>query len=142
MPKLLLQFVQLPFERVVGIYEARGERRRMPDRLRQLAPDAARSYVADLADVVVVSDMLRTAESSLQAVREGRGAQPPSKSAHNFGFAIDLDISASLARLGQANLGFPVAPSKADLDAFMLAAGWYCHRRDHKRDHESWHFNF
>ena len=130
---LRLRLVAFGLEQVAGIYRVRGQAGRMPDRCRFLHPDAAASFVG-IADQVVVSDMFRTPESSLAAVRAGRGAQMPGYSAHNYGLAVDLDISATLARWQ--------FKSKRELDEAMEGHGWFCHRRDHKLDFEAWHYNF
>jgi hypothetical protein len=128
---LTLSLASLSAQAVRGIYGP--ARNQLPARMRFLHPDAAASYVR-LADFLVVSDMFRSPESSLQAVREKRGAQPPAFSAHNYGLAIDLDIQATLTNLETT--------IKAQLDANMEASGWFCHRRDHRSDHEAWHYNF
>jgi hypothetical protein len=78
--------------------------------------------------------MYRSAEASLRARKNRKGAQRPGYSGHNFGFSIDLDIGKSIKAIK--------AKSKKQLDEYMNSAGWYCHRRDHKRDFESWHYNF
>lgn len=117
-----------------GIYAVKGlDFKSLPARMRFLASDAAASF-AEIEPWAVVSDMWRSPESSLQAVREGRGAQPPGWSAHGIGLAIDLDIAASKALLGVA--------TKAALDATMERHGWFCHRRDHVLGFEAWHYNF
>lgn len=136
---LVLQLTPLASSAVIGIYTVGGKPDRMPARALFLAPHAAEQYAA-IASWVIVSDMLRTPESSLEAVRRGRGALPPGYSAHNFGFAIDIDTSSSCRRLGIAR-GQGRAATKAELDAEMELHGWFCHRRDHKLDHEAWHFN-
>ncbi len=124
---------RLPVE-VHGIYTIAGIPGRMPPRALFLEPEAADSFTTQLLDRAVVSDVLRSAESSLNAVRRGRGAQAPGFSAHNYGKAIDLDVKATMKALG--------LKTKAELDAWMERRGWYCHRRDHRMDSESWHFNF
>lgn len=123
-----LSLKQLP-PTVRGIYDGK-----MPARALFLEPAAADSYKRDLLSWVVVSDMLRSAESSLNAVRRGRGAQAPGYSAHNYGFAIDLDVKATMER-GEVK-------TKPALDAKLEALGWFCHRRDHVMDSECWHYNF
>jgi peptidoglycan hydrolase-like protein with peptidoglycan-binding domain len=128
---LTLSLKSLPAQVVRGIYGPSKDQ--MPERMRYLHQDAAASYM-QMADFAVVSDMFRSPEASLQAVREKRGAQPPAFSAHNYGLAIDLDIVATRKRW---NL-----PSKQQLDAEMESRGWFCHRRDHTMDHEAWHYNF
>lgn len=118
----------------VGIYTINGVPNRMPARSLFLAPEAAASFRTKLHQFVVISDALRSAESSLNAVKRGRGAQPPGYSAHNYGLAIDLSTTATRRR-GSIK-------SKAVLDEIMEAHGWFCHRRDHLLEHESWHYNF
>lgn len=130
-----------------GIYDVRGiPHKSMPERMRFLHPDAAQSFAA-IAGWAVVSDMFRSPESSLRAVREGRGAQPPGYSAHNVGLAVDIDIKATAERLtsewarraaGNASL----LATKTLLDAEMERHGWFCHRRDHVLGSEAWHYNF
>ena len=124
---------QLP-PTVRGIYTVNGVAGRMPERTLYLEPAAADSFVANLLPWVVVSDVLRSAESSLAAVRRGRGAQAPGFSAHNYGFAIDIDTKPTMKAGGHRN--------KAALDEAMERLGWFCHRRDHLLDSESWHYNF
>jgi hypothetical protein len=131
---LILNLAPVPADRVRGIYTIGGVAGRMPPRACYLAPTPARIFYADLSEHVVVSDMLRTAESSLAAVRAGRGAQPPGYSGHNFGLSIDVDIDATMKNLAHR--------TKADLDAWMAARGWFCHRRDGRMAHEAWHYNF
>lgn len=119
----------------LGIYDVKGvPHKSMPERMRYLHPHAATAFQY-IASVVVVSDMFRSPESSLAAVRSGRGAKRPGFSAHNYGLAIDIDIGASMR--GKEGL-----KSKLDLDRFMSSFGWFCHRQDHKVDFEAWHYNF
>ncbi len=103
---------------------------------RKLAPDAADSLLAMYATdfKVRVSDLLRSAESSIAAKRAGRGAQPPGFSGHNFGFSMDLDIEDTMKRYGFTN--------KTKFDEKMVSFGWYCHRQDGKLDSECWHYNY
>ncbi len=129
---MLLHLVPLAADYVAGIYTVGGKPGRMPDRMRYLHPEAAIDY-AKIQSWAVVSDMFRSPESSLEAVRAKRGAQPPGYSAHNYGLAIDLDIDASMKRLG--------VKTKRELDEACEAAGWFCHRRDHTMGFESWHMN-
>lgn len=127
-----LKLAPIPAD-TAGIYTIDGAAWRMPARALFLEPGAAAAF-AKLYPFVVISDALRSAESSLNAVRRGRGAQPPGYSAHNYGLAIDLSTSATMRR-GQIR-------SKATLDELLESHGWYCHRRDHLLEHESWHYNF
>ena len=123
-----------PVENVLGIYGKTKDF--FPGSASFLHPAAADAFVAlqrALCARVRVSDMLRTAESSLQAMQEKAGVQPPGFSAHNFGFAIDIDVEENMKRLGFA--------SKAGLDSKMAEFGWFCHRRDGARGFEDWHYN-
>lgn len=132
----------IPLERVTvphGSYDLNGDGRKeeMPKRACFLAPDAARAW-APVADLIVVSDMFRGPGSSAHAVATGRGAASPGLSAHNYGYAIDIDVSKTMRRIG---LGI-----KAELDAWMWAHGWGCWREDHAmpawkpRPNEAWHY--
>jgi hypothetical protein len=106
----------------------------LPVRMRRLSVEARESFLRDLAEHVVVSDMFRSADASLWAIKNRKGAQPPGWSGHNYGWSIDLDIKATMARLGLR--------SKQQLDAWMAKRGWYCHRRDHRMRWEAWHYNY
>jgi Putative peptidoglycan binding domain len=129
---LKLRLIPLP-PSIQGIYGP--EKNTLPERMRYLHPDAAASYMAMEAGPhrLRVSDMWRSAEASMRARAEKRGVQPPGRSGHNFGFCVDLDVDWMLSRYRW---------SKAELDQYMNANGWYCHRKDHERDSESWHYNF
>jgi hypothetical protein len=117
---------------VIGIY---GKKKNtLPKRMRWLHPAAARSFARDLAKWVVVSDMFRSAESSLWAIQNRKGSKRPGTSGHNFGLSIDLNVTKTLRKLGMKK--------KRQLDNWMEARGWYCHRRDHRRGWEDWHYNF
>jgi hypothetical protein len=131
---LTLKLTKLPLA-TQGIYTINGVEGRMPDRALFLHPDAASSF-ASFAASVVCSDIFRTAEASLAAVKANRGAQPPGFSAHNFGLAIDLDVKASMEKMRI------VKGAKATLDDCMEMHGWFCHRRDHAMGPESWHYTF
>lgn len=118
----------------LGIYDVKGvDHPSLPARMRLLHPDAADAFLT-ISDVVTVSDMFRSPESSLQAVRSGRGALRPGFSAHGFGLAIDVGITQTMAAIH--------TKTKADLDAFMAEHGFYCHRQDHVMASEAWHYNF
>lgn len=127
-----LPLADLAADEVIGTPEY-SEKRILPVRMRRLAPEARDSYLADLRDLVVVSDMFRSAESSLLAIETKTGALPPGKSGHGYGRSIDLDI---LESLKQGDFS-----RKRDLDAYMASKGWFCHRRDHRMRKEAWHFN-
>lgn len=127
---------------VEGTYD-HGDRKGtfMPERLRYLHPQAAVAYLA--ADAAMfqltghglrVTDMLRSAESSLAAKLAKRGAARPAFSGHNFGFSIDLDLDVILQRTGW---------SKKQLDDFMASHGWYCYwRTSDAHELEDWHYNY
>ncbi len=132
-----LNLATLPTTEVFGIYGA-GEDE-MPTRARFLAPDAVegfRQVQKALGMRIRISDMFRSADSSLAAVRAGRGAQMPGYSAHSYGLAIDVDLTWMLKKSGG---GFA---TKAAMDAFFESYNWWCHRVDHKLDHEAWHLNW
>lgn len=130
---LLLELRAVP-NTVRGIY---GEGKNvLPKRMLYLHPRAAAAFMHanDAANNnLTVSDMFRSAESSLEAVVNGRGAQPPGYSAHNFGLAIDLAVESTLNRTG---MHYP------DLLKFMAGYGWHCYRRDGLNGREGWHFNY
>lgn len=134
---LTLQLSQLPAD-TAGIYKVGGVAGRMPARALFLHPDAAHSFVQHLSRQVVVSDVFRSAESSLAAVRSGRGAKPPGFSGHNYGLSIDIDVKATWSALK----GPSVRLDKGVLDAALEALGWYCHRRDRLMNPECWHYNW
>jgi hypothetical protein len=112
----------------------------LPERARYLHPDAARSLVAieeEHPATFFYSDVLRSAMSSLDAVRRGRGAQPPAFSAHNYGVAVDVDLGETLKRGRTRGL-----MSYAALLRYLEGRGWYCHRRDGRDGKEAWHMNY
>lgn len=148
---LVLKLKRLNENQVRGTYGP--NKNELPERMRYLHPDAAEAYAsvsAYGAAPVAVSDMFRSPESSLEAVRAGRGALPPGYSAHNYGLAIDIDIASTMKLVS--------AKTKKELDLFMARYGWYCHRTDHSmvskerytsgpkkgklRPSEAWHYNY
>jgi hypothetical protein len=132
--KLRLSAITVP---VVGIYTVGSKKAQLPKRMLFLEPTAAESFSSHVAPLVVVSDMFRSPESSLSAVRSGRGAKPPGFSGHNFGLSFDIDVLPSIRRGGFAD--------KRQLDIWLAGLGWFCHRRDHQITElrgESHHFNF
>lgn len=137
---LALKLVPLGVDYVRGIYKVDGKPARLPARMRLLHPSAAAMFNR-IAHWAVVSDMFRSPESSLQAVREGRGAQRPGYSGHNYGLSIDLDLEASMERLAESRGLARHRVDKTILDLAMRDAGWWCHRLDHKMEFEAWHFN-
>lgn len=129
---MILKLKKLPQD-TLGIYTIKGVKNRLPERMLYLAPDAADGFVLLYLDWIRVSDMLRSAESSLAAVKAGRGAKMPGFSGHNFGFSIDIDVDWALEHTGR---------TKRELDTYMADVGWFCHRQDHRRGREDWHYNF
>lgn len=130
----MLTIKLVPVPPCLGIYTVKGvDHPSMPARMRLLHPEAADAFHT-ISDVTVVSDMYRSPESSLQAVRSGRGALRPGYSAHGFGLAIDIDIRTTMTNIH--------AKTKLDLDVFMAQHGFYCHRQDHVHGAEAWHYNF
>jgi len=102
--------------------------------MRYLLP-AARDALAPIAAAgAVLTDVFRSMASSLVAAAAKRGVQPPGYSAHNFGLAVDLDVSRSMKRLE--------VQTKPELDARMRRAGWWCYRSDGTLQRESWHYTW
>lgn len=100
-----------------------------------LHPDAAAAYQAVEAangKRLRVSDIFRSPESSLMAMQQKTGVQPPGYSGHNFGFSIDVATDACLKSFGM---------TKKEFDEMMESHGWYCHRKDRARGFEDWHYN-
>lgn len=124
-PVLILDLVQLPADKVRGVYTIGGVPGRMPARALYLHPLCAPRFLAMTPGVITVSDMFRSAESSLAAVKSGRGAQPPGFSAHNFGLAIDIDVRKAMRALGMNG-------GKGGLDNWMRHWGFWCYRLDAK----------
>jgi hypothetical protein len=131
-----ISLVRLP-PSIKGIYTDKKSGRAdfMPDRLRLLAPEVADAFArANAENQLVVSDMYRSPDGSLEAIRTRRGALRPSRSLHNYGLAIDVDVSATMGNLKLKN--------KQALDEYMAARDFICCRLDHKRDFEEWHYSF
>lgn len=132
---MILRFQQLP-STLKGPDDP-AYRGQVPFRARLLDHEAAVSLLqleADSGDGLVYTDVYRSPNASLLAMKTKRGVQAPGYSAHNFGLAVDLDVGATLAR---HRWRFP------ELEYFMEAHGWYCHVRDHDGTRpEHWHFNY
>jgi hypothetical protein len=96
-------------------------------------PRAAASFLADLADRVVVVDMFRAADASLVAVAHGHGSRSPGFSGHNFGLSIDVDVDRALRELGL---------NKSAFDRWMADRGWVCGRRDAMRGLDDRHYDY
>lgn len=127
---LQLRLARVP--NVVGIYGA--SKSLFPARMAYLNPEAVAPFLEASKKLGLrVSDMYRTAEESLLAMQKKTGVQPPGFSAHNYGFAIDIDVDAAL----KTN-----KLSKAQLDLALEESGWWCHRKDSLRGMEDWHYNY
>lgn len=107
----------------------------VPAWMRFMEPGAADAVVRleHESGGLVYTDIWRTAEVSLWAMRQKSGVQPPGFSGHNFGLSIDFAVDATLKKLGWDYNKF--------LD-FLENRNWFCHRRDRKRGSEDWHFNY
>lgn len=109
----------------------------VPKRALYMRPEAARALVqleADTDGKLVYTDIYRSPQAILDAYRAKPGTQPVAYSFHGYGGAVDLDVDASLRRLGTNYNG---------LVMITEARGFYCHRRDgNPTASESWHFNF
>lgn len=138
MSELVLDLVPLPYEKIPGNYGKAGTT--FARRLAFMHPACAAKFL-ELEEAtgwnIVVTDMWRASLSSLArkypAGKPARpGTQPPAYSAHNYGFAIDIDVEKTMKRL---------VIKKPELDAIMAEHGFYCHRRDGKLEREAWHYN-
>lgn len=131
MSNLSMKLVQI--NNVFGIYGKNKDE--FPKRAAKMHMDAGYKLMTNgLLNYIVVSDMLRSPESSLSAVKRGKGALPPGRSAHNFGLAIDIDIKRTMINAA--------LKTKKDLDAFMADCDFICHRTDGKMESEAWHYNY
>lgn len=101
---------------------------------RRLRPEAADSFLADLAADISVTDMWRSATSGLAAIKAGKGSRSPGYSGHNYGISIDIGVTEAMRRLGFKR--------KADLDAWMRERNWWCWRLDGRREREEWHYDW
>lgn len=121
-----------------GIYNTKAGPNTLPERFRLLHPEAAYAFVALEQDTggLVYSDILRSADESLEALRTKAGVQPPGFSGHNFGFSVDIAVDATLKLRGW---------TYAQLLERAAQFDWFCHRRDGAvgaGQSESWHFNY
>jgi hypothetical protein len=122
-----------------GIYPTPGGDN-LPERFRYLHPDAARSLVAFEAEhpgVLYFSDVFRSPAGSRDARRrrgkDAGGTMPPGYSHHSYGGAFDVAVTKTLKRSGW---------TYQRLLSELADHRWFCHRRDARRGHEEWHFNF
>ena len=103
-------------------------------------PDLA-EILARLVDARIdlrFSDIYRSAKSSqarraeFAATGGAQLAKRPGESPHNYGLAVDLDVSAALA---------DNHTNKKGLDLALQNYGLHCHRLDHDLGAECWHYN-
>jgi hypothetical protein len=107
-----------------------------PKRALYMRPEAAAALLLVEGDTggLVYTDIYRSPQAILQAYRSRPGTQPVAFSFHGFGGCVDVDVDASVKKLGTNYYG---------LVEIMAARGFYCHRRDgNPTASESWHFNF
>ena len=143
---LQIELVNLPevFQQR-GIYKKNGRNDFMPPRMLKVYPKVAEVLIKIdnfYKGALHYSDIHRTAESSLQAVKANRGAKSPGSSGHNYGFSLDHDLDGNRKRL--IDLGyneFKKKDWKFDYDVMLQDFGFYCHRLDHKLGFEAWHYN-
>lgn len=134
-----LDLVKLPYRRIPGIYGA--NKTQFAKRLAFMHPVCATSFLIMQEECswnIVLSDAWRASLSSLhrkfppgKPVR--RGTQRPGYSGHNYGFSIDIAVTKTMRRMGFKR--------KRDLDEYMIEHYFFCHRQDHRRDREEWHYN-
>lgn len=131
---MVIPSLRIPADKVKGTksYNARGI---LPTRMRYMHPAAVPDFYA--LGPVVVSDMARTPDAQIRARRTRAGSQTPDRSGHVRLLSIDLDVSATYKSLGITGSG-----KKRQLDEHMAEHNWHCHRRDHQRAREDWHYNW
>lgn len=129
-----LQLVHLPALAGPKDDAYRGQ---VPIRMRYMAPDAAAMLVGleAVTGGLVFTDIFRSAESSFgRWLQKPSATKRPGYSPHGYGLSFDLDVGATLRKLG---IRYP------DLIDLLATHGFYCHRRDlDPVASESWHFNF
>lgn len=111
-----------------------------PSRMSFLHPKCAAAFVemqmAAGWDIVLTDAWRAGAMSRKRKYPKGkpmrRSTKAPAHSGHNYGFSIDIDTAATMKRMKL---------SKKELDAFMARFGFVCHRKDHRRAIEDWHYN-
>jgi hypothetical protein len=130
---LTLHFVQLP--QLAGP-EGDGYHGLMPRRALLMAPEAAQALLGLERETggLVYTDIFRSPDATLAAIRSKAGTMPPGYSGHGFGESVDADVLSCLRRLHCSY------PAFTDV---MARHGYYCHRRDlDATGAESWHFNY
>ncbi len=108
----------------------------VPDRMLYMRPEAAQALLLIEADTdgLIYTDVYRSPAEILQAYSTRPGTQPVAYSFHGYGGCVDVDVDATLKKLGTDYGG---------LITIMEARGFHCHRRDNEsQKSESWHFNF
>lgn len=112
----------------------------VPKRMKFLAPWAVSKFVDLLIALpfIAFSDIFRDPIASLEARRSKAGVQRPGYSAHNYGFAFDVDVDQVL-KAGAVIRG---AFSYPTLLGILKDHGFTCHRPDGLRGSEDWHFNY
>lgn len=131
---MVLQLAVMPYGRIRSHY--RDGRPGFPQRMAFMHPAAHGAFLRMLeesAGQIPLTDMWRSSAASLRASRRSKLAKPPAHSGHNYGLSIDVDISDALHRMRM---------TKKELDGFMQKHGFYCHRKDHRRKAEEWHYNY
>lgn len=132
--KLILRKLPYSFR---GVYtDKAGRKDALGVRQLYAHPDAADSLIKMESDGLrlIFSDIFRSPKESLEARRKKPGlVKRPGESPHNFGLAIDLDITAIC---NERRI------TKAQLDALMISYGWYPHNKDSKVTREGWHYNY
>jgi hypothetical protein len=108
----------------------------VPKRMLYMRPEAAQALLLVEADTdgLIFTDVYRSPAEILQAYNTRPGTQPVGYSFHGYGGCVDVDVDATLKKLGMDYGG---------LLTIMEARGFHCHRRDGDPEKsESWHFNF
>lgn len=114
---------------VRGIYN-----NKIPAWARYLHPQACQSLLqVEAVRPLVYTGIWRSSNASLWASKNKQGVLLPGFSAHGYGLAIDIAIDLSV---DNQKTGY------SDLLELMRTYGWYCHRQDHQRGFEDWHFNY
>lgn len=136
---MILRLSRLPADKVTGCYDGNKNGRvddPLPSRMRFIHPDAYNGFL-QIAPFLVISDLFRSPESSLAAVRAGRGARLPGYSGHNYGLSVDINVREAMKKLN--------VRTKQGLDDCMRFQGWWCHRVDGQitaLKGESHHYNY
>ena len=71
---------------------------------------------------LIYTSIWRSANGSLWAIKNKKGAMAPGYSAHNYGLAVDLTIDQILEE--------KILSSYDEILDVMEEHGWHCHRRD------------